>query len=51
MTNSEKIVSLLSQGCFYSEFTYNDLVFTKTGVGDLEFSDTVIKFNDRLLLI
>lgn len=51
MTNSEKIVSLLSQGYFYSEFTYNDLVFTITGVGDLEFSDTVIKFNDRLLLI
>ena len=49
MTNSEQIISLLSKSYFYEEFTFSDLVFTKKDVGDLEFSDTVVKFNDNLL--
>lgn len=51
MTNSEQIISLLSKSYFYEEFTFSDLVFTKKDVGDLEFSDTVVKFNDNLLFI
>ena len=51
MTNSEKIINMLSKSYFYDEFTYSDLVFTKAKVGELEFSDTVVKFNQALLLI